>query len=142
MGPIQGKIFYVVTILLAIVFSALAILMLMADPSESCSSESVAGVIPGFACITGVSILLWTASCLLPRLREWLALLALAILILPMAQLHSTICCHESYGNVPVWAAGALLFGFMGYSPLFGNRAAVASLAGIGLVIYMFFSTC
>ena len=45
MGPIQGKIFYVVTILLAIVFSALAIQMLMADPSESCSSESVAGVI-------------------------------------------------------------------------------------------------
>ena len=138
MGAVSGKIFLGVTILVAAVFAALAIQMNLADTRESCSSESVASAIPLFTYATGGSILLWSASLLFPRLREWLALLALVILIWPMGALNSAICCHESYGTVPEWAAGALIFGFMSYSPLFGNRTAVASLAGIGLVIFMF----
>ena len=138
MGPVSKKIFFVVSTLLAIVFAALAIRMNLADTKESCSPESVASIIPFFTYTTAGSILLWAASFQFPRLREWLALLALVILIWPMGALNSAICCHESYGTVPEWAAGALIFGFMSYSPLFGNRTAVASLAGIGLVIFMF----
>ena len=138
MGPVSKKIFFVVSTLLAIVFAALAIRMNLADTKESCSPESVASIIPFFTYTTAGSILLWAASFQFPRLREWLAFLALLLLIWPMGSLNSFICCHESYGNVPVWAAGALIVGFLSYSLLFVSRAAYASLVSIGLVIYMF----
>jgi hypothetical protein len=138
MGPVSKKIFFVVSTLLAIVFAALAIRMNLADTKESCSPESVASIIPFFTYTTAGSILLWAASFLLPRQREWLAFLALLLLIWPMGGLNSSICCHESYGTVPEWAAGTLIVGFLSYSLLFISRAAYASLASIALVIYMF----
>lgn len=123
MPPFAKKIFFAVSILLAIVFAALSIRMLLADPSESCSSDSVAG------------------SFLFSRLREWLAFIALFLQIAPMSALNSSICCHESYGNVPTWMAAALIAGFLSYSLLFVGRAIIPSLACVALVIYLFLTT-
>lgn len=50
MPPIQRKIFFVINILLATFFAALVIRMLMANTSESCSSDIVAADI-SFFCI-------------------------------------------------------------------------------------------
>ena len=141
MSPLPRKIFFIVTILLAVIFTSLNIQMLLADTGESCFPESVDKAREFLTRATGGSLLLWTGSFLLPRLREWLALCALLLLLLPMAALNSTICCHESYGNVPLWAALSLTGGFLSYSLLFVGRAFIPSLAGIILVIYLFFST-
>ena len=141
MPLLPKKIFFAVSSLLAIVFAALSIRMLFADPSESCSSDSVAGGILTFACITGISILLWTGCFLFSRLREWLAFIALFLQIAPMSALNSSICCHESYGNVPTWMAAALIAGFLSYSLLFVGRAIIPSLACVALVIYLFLTT-
>ena len=141
MPPFAKKIFFAVSILLAIVFAALSIRMLLGAPSESCSSDSVAGGIMTFAYITGISILIWAGSFLFSRLREWLAFIALFLQIAPMSALYSSICCHESYGNVPTWMAAALIAGFLSYSLLFVGRAIIPSQACVALVIYLFLTT-
>ena len=141
MPPIQKKIFFLVNILLAIVFAALAIRMLMANTSESCNPDSVAAKIPFFAYTTGGSILLWMGCFLFSRQQEWLAFIALLLQILPMMALKSAICCHESYGNVPLWLAGTLIVGFLSYSILFVGKAIIPSLICIVLVIYFFLTS-
>ena len=141
MPPIQKKIFFSVNILLAIVFAALAIRMFMANTSESCNPDSVAAIIPFFAYTTGGSILLWIGCFLFSRQQEWLAFIALLLQILPMMALNSAICCHESYGNVPMWLAGTLIVGFLSYSILFVGKAIIPSLICIVLVIYFFLTS-
>ena len=113
----------------------------MANTSESCNPDSVAAIIPFFAYTTGGSILLWMGCFLFSRQQEWLAFIALLLQILPMMALNSAICCHESYGNVPMWLAGTLIVGFLSYSILFVGKAIIPSLICIVLVIYFFLTS-
>ena len=79
MSPIAKNIFRVVSVLVTCSLIALTVQFVLANPRESCSSESVAAwqeILPWFMV---TAVLLWAGCFCLPRLQQWLALAALLV---------------------------------------------------------------
>lgn len=140
MSPIAKKIFRAVSVLVTCSLIALTVQFVMANPRESCSSESVAAwqeILPWFMV---TAVLLWAGCFCLPRLQQWLALAALLVCTLPLAGLSGAICCHESYGDVPFYWGLVLMVGWLSYLLLFTGKAfyAVLSVALLLLALFLY----
>ena len=137
-SSLSQNIFRSVTILVASVLIALTVQFVLADPYESCSSESVAAwqeILPWFMV---TAVLLWAGCFCLPRLQQWLALAALLVCTLPLAGLNGSICCHESYGDVPFYWGLVLMVGWLSYLLLFTGKAFYAVLSAALLLLALF----
>ncbi|MDO5463398.1 MAG: hypothetical protein Q4F40_00550 [Akkermansia sp.] len=139
-SSLSQNIFRGVTILVASVLIALTVQFVLADPYESCSSESVAAwqeILPWFMV---TAVLLWAGGFCLPRLQQWLALAALLVCTLPLAGLNGAICGHESYGDVPFYWWLVLMVGWLSYLLLFTGKAfyAVLSVALLLLALFLY----
>lgn len=139
--PIARRIFFGVSILLALAFVMLTIQLLLGNPRESCNAESVAELMQEIPYFTGTGLLLWAGSLKWPRLRQGLALAAMVVLTLMLPSLHSSICCHESYGEVPFYWGIALLCGYLSYVCLFSGKWFYAVLPGAPLVVFLYLAT-
>lgn len=140
MSPIAKKIFRAVSVLVTCSLIALTLQFVLANPRESCSSESVAAwqeILPWFMV---TAVLLWAGCFCLPRLQQWLALAALLVCTLPLAGLNGAICCHESYGDVPFYWGLVLMVGWLSYLLLFTGKAfyAVLSVALLLLALFLY----
>lgn len=137
-SSLSQNIFRGVTILVACVLIVLTVQFVLADPHESCSSESVAAwqeILPWFMV---TAVLLWAGCFCLPRLQQWLALAALLVCTLPLAGLNGSICCHESYGDVPFYWGLVLMVGWLSYLLLFTGKAFYAVLSAALLLLALF----
>lgn len=139
--PIARRIFFGVNLLLALAFVALTVQLLLGNPRESCDAESVAELMQVIPYFTGTGLLLWAGSMKWPRLRHCLALAAMVVLTLMIPPLHSSICCHESYGDVPFYWGIVLLCGYLSYTCLFTGKWFFAVLPGAPLVVFLYFAT-
>lgn len=123
MQPVPRKIFYGVTLVTACALITLSAQFVLANPRESCNSEGVALWQEILLWWMIAPLLLWIGCFLLPRAQQWLAIAALLLCTLPEIGLRGSICCHESYGEVPQYWAMALLVGYMSYLFLFTGKA-------------------
>ena len=140
MSPIAKKIFLAVSVLVTCSLIALTVQFVMANPRESCSSESVAAWQEELPWFMVTAVLLWAGCFCLPRLQQWLALVALLVCTLPLAGLSGAICCHESYGDVPFYWGLVLMVGWLSYLLLFTGKAfyAVLSVALLLLALFLY----
>jgi hypothetical protein len=140
MSPIAKKIFLAVSVLVTCSLIALTVQFVMANPRESCSSESVAAWQEELPWFMVTAVLLWAGCFCLSRLQQWLALAALLVCTLPLAGLSGAICCHESYGDVPFYWGLVLMVGWLSYLLLFTGKAfyAVLSVALLLLALFLY----
>lgn len=95
--------------LLLAVFLGLSIHLQVVDVNESCNAEGLADGRGAVLWYSVAAAALFAAGVRLPR-RGSLFLVAAGILLaLPAFTLFSFICCHESYGNYPVYWLGCLI---------------------------------
>lgn len=102
--------------LLLAVFLGLSIHLQVVDVNESCSAEALASGRGAVLWYSVAAAAVFVAGVLLPRRGSLFLVAAGILLILPSLTLFSCICCHESYGNYPVyWVGGLILWWVMSF---------------------------
>ena len=126
----------ILSILLFLVVSVQVILLQFVNTNESCNPENVKSSIQQSLVLWLISLPFFIAFLLNKRVRYKMLFLMIVCIIfwLSFLSLFSTICCHESYGNAPVYMGCCLLL-FAFIYPFFNIKNVIFSVCFVSFVI-------